>query len=93
MIRKLFCFHLSSLFGKCKPIAINDWDNVIQIKYSLSDLEAKMIYVGMERLQKRYRGKYRVRLLFVYPGILQVIIGDENAVSRIGESDFRIEVC
>lgn len=93
MIRELLYIHFSHPFGNCRPIAINDWDDVIQIKYSLADMNSKMIFIGLERLKKVYKGKTHVCVLFVYPGILQVIIGTEKAVSRIGNSDFRIEVC
>lgn len=83
----------SSLFGKCTPVAVNDYEEVIQIKYNISELDSKMIYVGLLRLKKRYQGRYRVRVLFVDPGILQIILGTEKAVSSIGNTDFKIDVC
>lgn len=84
----------SNLFGICSPVAINESDFLIQIKYNLAEMDAKSIYTGLTRLEKKYRRTgYKVRVLFVYPGILQVILGTEEEVSRIGTEDFSIEVC
>lgn len=93
MIRKILYFSFCDLFGNCKPKVVNDWPDVVQVKYCIAEMEAEMIWIGLEQLKKKYDGKCRVRVLFVYPGILQVILGSEEAVSRIGETDFRIDVC
>lgn len=60
----------SNLFGSCNPVAINDWSNMLQIKYNLAEMDSKMIYKGISRLKKKYQGsEYWVKILFVYPGI------------------------
>lgn len=90
IVKELF----SNLFGRCNPVAINDWDNLLQIKYNLAEMEAETIYKGLLRLKKRYQNsEYRVRVLVVYPNILQVIVGTEEEVMQIGNTDFKIEIC
>ncbi len=83
----------SDLFGNCVPVVINEYEDVVQVKYNLGEMDSQIIYEGFSRLKKRYQGKYRVKVLFVYPGILQIILGTEEAVSRIENEDFMIEVC
>lgn len=94
MFYQILEVHFSNLFGKCPVIAINEFDDLIQIKYNLAEIDPKMIYTGLKRLKGIYgKAGYGVRVLFVYPGILQVIIGTKQEVSKIGNEDFKLEIC
>lgn len=85
----------TKLFGNCQVMAMNDYGNLIQIKCNIEGIDPKTIYKGLQKLRKHYSGKYAVRVLIVYPGMLQVIIGAPKEVSGIGNNsnDFIIQVC
>ena len=84
----------SNIFGKCRPIVINDYETHLQVKYELGALDVETFYLGLENLKKRYRRSgYAVRVLIVYPGTVQVIVGNTEEVSRTGADDFMIEIC
>lgn len=84
----------ANLFGKCEPVALNDYGDLLQVKFNLNEIESKTIYQGFARLRKKYRNsEYKVIALFVYPGVLQVILGLEEEVSKFTKEDFMIEIC
>lgn len=93
MFYQIVKVHFSNLFGKCPVIAINESDDLIQIKYNLAEIDSKMLYTGLRKLEKLYeKSEFGVRVLFVYPDTLQVIIGEKTKVSKTGDKDFRIEI-
>lgn len=95
MLYKIFIIVFSKLFGNSPVIALNCYNNLIQIKYNIEGIALETIYNGLLKLRKCYSGKYAVRALIVHPGMLQVIIGDPEEVAKIGEGtgDIVIPVC
>ncbi len=84
----------NQLFGCCPSTDIYSYENVLQIKYKLTEIDNVRLYKGMLKLKKKYRNSgYRVIILFVSSEILQVIIGTEEEISKIGNEDFKIEIC
>ena len=80
----------------CEPLAINDWEDLIQVKYEFSKINSKKFLNGLSALQKTFKNSYVVRVLIVYPGILQIIIGtDADSLKYLerNSSDFLIKVC
>lgn len=85
---------LRLVFVNC-PMVINEYERCIQVKYSLENIPSTTLYEGFRRLKQLYKGKYTVRVLFIYRGEMQVIIGHKDAVEPVGknDSDFILEIC
>lgn len=79
----------------CRPMVINEYERCIQVKYSLEKIPSTILYDGFNHLKQLYKGVYTVRVLFIYRGEMQVIIGDKEAVDPVGrnDSDFILEIC
>ena len=83
----------NQLFGCCPSTDIYSYENVIQIKYKLAEISDERFYKGMLKLKKKYRNSgYRVIILFVSSEMLQVIIGTEEEISKIGNEDLKLEI-
>mgnify|MGYP000127345474 CR=1 FL=1 len=94
MLYKIVKVFFSDLFGTCKPVVLNDYETHLQIKYELKATDVQDFYRGLEKLKQRcQKSGFAVRVFVVYPGSLQVILGDQEVVSKLGEDDFWIQVC
>lgn len=94
MLYKIVKNVFSDLFGTCKPIVLNEYETHLQIKYELKAIDVQDFYRGLIKLKQRYqRSGFAVRVFVVYPGTLQVILGDQEVVSKLGTDDFWIQVC
>jgi|GEM_PF-5620185 len=92
MIYKIIWALFGDIFGACKPMAINTSKDHVQVKYDMEKIDSKEIYKGFLKLKSKCDGKFHVKVLFVWPNILQVLIGDEETISRITE-EFEVNIC
>ena len=94
MFYSIICDTLKVVFN-CRPMVVNEYERYIQVKYTLENIPSTTLYDGFNRLKHIYKGRYAVRVLFIYRGEMQVIIGDKEAIKPVGrnDSDFILEVC
>lgn len=92
MICNRIMYDIFSVVFGCKPVAINGSEDLAQLKYNLAEISPYRLLPGFSLLQSLFHRTYRVRILFVDPNQLQVLIGTDTAVSRIQEP-FMFDLC
>jgi len=97
MFYKLVEHSFSEMFG-CKPTVINDFNDIMQVKFDFLKINTKNFYQILSDLRKKYENlNLKIVVLLTDARILQVIVGTEEAVSRNNfeknKTDFIIEIC